>query len=203
MNGRRHALTGVVAGVATAPFAALVGLPHAAWIAAAIAGSIGPDVDHPDATIAHMWGPITRVPAGLVSRMLGGHRGVTHGWTGVVFAVLVVVSAAADPYTAAVAWAWLTGVFLAAAARVLRRRNRPVLNLTVSASVGWLAWSGGWPLLLLAAPVAVGVATHILGDLIPDSSPVARVVEAASYVALAAWASWPLWLPYITERITA
>ena len=47
MNGRRHALTGVVAGVATAPFAALVGLPHAAWAAAAIAGSIVPDVDHP------------------------------------------------------------------------------------------------------------------------------------------------------------
>ena len=38
---------------------------------------------------------------------------------------------------------------------------------------------------------------------IPDSSRTARVVEAASYVALAAWASWPLWLPLITERITA
>ena len=203
MNGRRHALTGAVAGVATAPFAALVGLPHAAWVAAAIAGSIVPDVDHPDATIAHMWGPITRVPAGLVSRMLGGHRGVTHGRTGVLFAVLVVALAAANPYTSALAWAWLTGVFIAAAARVSGCRNRPVLNLALSAAVGWWAWTGGWPLLLLAAPVAVGVATHILGDLIPDSSPAARVVEAASYVALAAWASWPLWLPYITERITA
>ena len=203
MNGRRHALTGAVAGVATAPFAALVGLPHAAWVAAAVAGSIVPDVDHPDATIAHMWGPITHVPAGFVSRMLGGHRGVTHGWTGVVFAAVVVALASANPYTSALAWAWLTGVFLAAVARITERPNQPLLNLAVSAAVGWLAWSGGWSLLLLAAPVAVGVATHILGDLIPDSSPAARVVEAASYVALAAWASWPLWLPYITERITA
>ena len=203
MNGRRHAVTGVVAGVVTAPLAAYAGVPTAAWVAAVTAASIGPDVDHPDATIAHMWGPITRTPAGLVSRMLGGHRGVTHGRTGVLFAVLVVALAAANQYTSALAWAWLTGVFLAAAARVTRRRNLPLLNLALSALMGWLAWTGGWSLLLLAAPVAVGVATHILGDLIPDSSPVARVVEAASYVALAAWASWPLWLPYITERITA
>lgn len=203
MNGRRHALTGVVAGIVTAPIAPHVGVPAAVWLAAAVAGSIAPDVDHPDATIAHMWGPITHVPAGLVSRMLGGHRGVTHGRTGVLFAVLVVALAAANPYTAAVAWAWLTGVFIAAAARVSGRRNRPVLNLALSAAVGWWAWTGGWSLLLLAAPVAVGVAIHILGDRIPDSSRTAWVVEVASYLALGAWASWPLWFPLITERITA
>lgn len=188
--GHAHATTGAAVGVITSAAAPLVGAPPPVWAAAVVAASILPDVDHPGATLARAWGPLSQAAAGLVSPLLGGHRGATHhvlAWIG--FAVLV-AAASTHPVASAAVFAVLTGAALAAFGAVVQRVPWPV-NAAVSATAGWAAWSGGWPLLPLAAPVAVGVFVHLLGDRIPVRSARERLAVAVSYVAAAAWACWP------------
>lgn len=189
--GHAHATTGAAVGVLTSAAAPLVGAPAPVWAAAIVAASILPDVDHPGATLARAWGPVSQVPARVLSPLLGGHRGVTHhglAWIG--FAV-VVAAASTHPVASAVVFAALTGAALAAAGAVVARVPWPV-NLVSSAAAGWAAWTGGWPLLPLAAPVALGVLVHLLGDTIPVRSARERSAVAGSYVAAAAWACWPI-----------
>lgn len=188
--GRSHAITGAAVGVVTSAAASLVGAPAPVWVAAVVGASILPDVDHPGATLARMWGPFTRVPARVVSPLLGGHRGATHHGLAWLAAAVLVAAASTHPVASALTFAFLTGAALAAGGAVVRRVPWPV-NLAVSALVGYGAWVGGWPLLPLAAPVALGVAVHLAGDHVPVKSTRERLVVALSYMAVAAWAIWP------------
>ncbi|WP_285775555.1 metal-dependent hydrolase [Microtetraspora sp. NBRC 13810] len=108
--GHTHALTGAVAWLALAP--ALASLPYlsestrliemgvmadALTPAELIAGALIcagaamlPDLDHPSATIAQTFGPLTWALSKVVAWITGGHRGATHS---LVFAVAVGIGA--------------------------------------------------------------------------------------------------------------
>lgn len=189
--GRSHALTGAAVGVVTSPAAGLVGAPVAAWVAAVVAASILPDVDHPGASIARMWGPLSRVPSRFLSPLLGGHRGVTHAWFAPVLFAAVVALGSLHPVVSVAVWVFGAGV-AGAAVGAVRAEPSPVLNVGVSGLVGWLAWRGSWPVLPLALPVALGVVVHLLGDRVPVGSVRERVVVVCSYVAVAAWVAAPV-----------
>lgn len=188
--GRAHATSGAAVGVVTSAAAPLVGAPAPVWAAAVVAASILPDVDHPGATLPRMWGAFSQVPTRLVSPLLGGHRGATHHWLAWLGAAVLVAAASTHPVASAVVFAFLTGAAIAAAGTITVRVVWPV-NLAASTAVGYLAWAGGWPLMPLAAPVALGVAVHLAGDRIPVKSTRERLAVAGSYLAVTAWVFWP------------
>ncbi|MFG1699206.1 metal-dependent hydrolase [Nonomuraea sp. NPDC049309] len=98
MMGHTHAMTGAIAWLGLAPPLAALPLLNEStrWVetgimataltpAELIAGAIIcagaamlPDLDHPSATIAQTFGPITWALSKLVNWISGGHRGATH-----------------------------------------------------------------------------------------------------------------------------
>jgi hypothetical protein len=116
-----------------------------------------------------MWGPVTDVPSGAVGRLAGGHRWGTHDalLAPVVFGALA-LAAANTFWSSLLVMALAIGLALRALHFVIpgRAENTVVGNLVLS-------WGGAW-LLLANTPqptwlpwaVALGVLTHIAGDLI-------------------------------------
>jgi membrane-bound metal-dependent hydrolase YbcI (DUF457 family) len=166
MLGRTHALSGALAWAAVCTAAPLAGV-RPGW-AAALLGVVStagaallPDLDHPDATIAHTFGPLSRALAVFVHRISGGHRHATHS---LAFAALVPLAL----WPAVLAWGtWvaipLLAVLSAFALRALHldRALIPVAVLSVCAA----AWFGlrqdvGW----LPLSVAAGILAHLIGD---------------------------------------
>ena len=202
MNADEHATTGAAVGIVTVPVAALAGATPAVWVGSVLAGSIWPDVDHPGASIARMWGPVSGVVCGAVSPVLGGHRGVTHHpLFGVLGAALVIAAASVHPVSSAVAWAVLVGVMLAALARALHWPLWWPFNLAVSTVAGILAYTGGWAVLPAVPGLAVGVVVHLIGDRWRTRSWQARTAVAVSYLAVTAVLAWRIY-PHI-EGITS
>lgn len=98
--GKTHARQGVPAGITLAAFGApLVGAPLPLSLGTAVAGlvvgaSLLPDIDHPDATVAHSFGAVSGIVSDSVHGVSGvlysltrtrwdrdrdgGHRGITH-----------------------------------------------------------------------------------------------------------------------------
>ena len=190
--GRSHAVSGVAVGVWSSLAAGALGVPVPVWVGSVVAGSIGPDVDHPRATVAGMWGPVSRGPARLIGWLAGGHRGGTHT---VLAALAVTVGLSVlDPsgWVSAVAWGVLAGVFLAAVAAILRGKLHPAVNLTPSALVVYVAHMDAWPVAVAGFPLAVGWLIHLAGDHIPCGTRRERATVLLSYAAIALWAALPL-----------
>lgn len=190
MMGRDHALSGALVGSAVATVVTAtsypVTLPMALMVIAVTAGyALWPDIDHPSATAARAFGPVSMVlAAGL--NLLGealfsltasrydkprsdGHRTITHT---LAFAVVSGVGASA----LATLWPrWGTfGVLFVGLSLALRglvgtwarRSGWLVLSATAAALsfVAMVAEPGGIPPVLLGAAVALGSFTHCLGD---------------------------------------
>jgi len=168
--GHSHALSGLAAGAATLPWAPVEGtVAQVAWVAAAGGFAMLPDLDHSGSTVSDMWGPVTDVPSGAVGRLAGGHRWGTHDalLAPVVFGALA-LAAANTFWSSLLVMALAIGLALRALHFVIpgRAENTVVGNLVLS-------WGGAW-LLLANTPqptwlpwaVALGVLTHIAGDLI-------------------------------------
>ena len=170
MLGHSHALSGLAAGAATLPWAPVEGtVAQVAWVAAAGGFAMLPDLDHSGSTVSDMWGPVTDVPSGAVGRLAGGHRWGTHDalLAPVAFGALA-LAAASTFWSSLLVMALAIGLALRALHFVIpgRAENTVVGNLVLS-------WGGAW-LLLANTPqptwlpwaVALGVLTHIAGDLI-------------------------------------
>lgn len=190
MMGRDHALSGALVGATVATFASVAGydvsVPIAAMLIAMTAGyALWPDIDHPSATAARAFGPLSMGLAHLLDalgeavftatasrydkRRKDGHRTITHT---VAFALLSGVGAAA----LAMAWSYwgtfavlFVGLSLALRGLVgkwARRSGWLVLSATAAAlSFGaMLAEPAGIAPALLGATVALGSFTHCLGD---------------------------------------
>jgi membrane-bound metal-dependent hydrolase YbcI (DUF457 family) len=168
--GHSHALSGLAAGAATLPWAPVEGtVAQVAWVAAAGGFAMLPDLDHSGSTVSDMWGPVTDVPSGAVGRLAGGHRWGTHDalLAPVAFGALA-LAAANTFWSSLLVMALAIGLALRALHFVIpgRAENTVVGNLVLS-------WGGAW-LLLANTPqptwlpwaVALGVLTHIAGDLI-------------------------------------
>jgi membrane-bound metal-dependent hydrolase YbcI (DUF457 family) len=94
MMGRTHELVGSAAWLGA--MAAIPALGHLGWTAAiggaglAYTAGLGPDIDHPRATITRMLGPVTKGINKLLLAMGVKHRGFTHSFfaTGLVALVM-------------------------------------------------------------------------------------------------------------------
>jgi membrane-bound metal-dependent hydrolase YbcI (DUF457 family) len=90
MLGYSHAMSGGVAWLALAPLLQdLVGREFTTYelVAGTIAtagAALIPDLDHPQATIAHTFGPISKFASKITALLSGGHRQGTHS---ILFAV--------------------------------------------------------------------------------------------------------------------
>ncbi len=170
MLGHSHALSGLAAGAATLPWAPVDGVvAQVAWVAAAGGFAMLPDLDHSGSTVSDMWGPVTDVPSGAVGRLAGGHRWGTHDALLAPVAFGAVALAAANLYwSSLVVMALAIGLALRALHFVIpgRAENTVVGNLALSFGGAWLLLSNTAQPTWLPWAVALGVLTHIAGDLI-------------------------------------
>lgn len=174
MMGHTHALSGCAAWLAAQPILASSGHPlETTEIAAGTlicAGSaLLPDIDHPSATIAHTYGPVTHVLSKAVHAIAGGHRHATHSLLFVVLAggitegIGLLSAAAVQVFVFLLIGLGLRGLGFG----VPRKRlSSAVLNaMTTGAIIGGLAvlhvrfdWLG--------LAVAIGCIAHLVGDCI-------------------------------------
>lgn len=166
MLGRTHAFSGALAWAAVCTAAPLTGV-RPGWPAALLGlvstagAALLPDLDHPSATIAHSFGPLSRALAEAVHRLSGGHRHATHS---LVFAAGVPLAL----WPAVLVWGVLVALPLLAVLAVFAARalhvNRGLIPVLAVAFTG-AAWFGlgrdvGW----LPFSVGVGILAHLAGD---------------------------------------
>lgn len=177
VNGRNHALTGLLAWLAVAPPAAEamgepLGLPGMAAGALLAAGAaVLPDIDLPGSSVSRTFGPASRLTALGVAALAGGHRQRTHSLAFVAVAgVAATVAGALGPWGAGAT----VGLGAALAVRLVGPRAwRPALGpLVVGALVAWSVATaipaGSW----LAGAVVIGCLAHLLGDAVtPEGVP--------------------------------
>jgi membrane-bound metal-dependent hydrolase YbcI (DUF457 family) len=158
--GRSHALTGAAAFLAFGPKGGLVATAVGASVAAGAA--LLPDLDHPQATAAHLLGPVSKVVARGVAAVSGGHRGGTHSAIG--------VAAAWGGAYALATWApWQCQAIAVAllVALAVRALEVPVVGghvgaLAVGVGVGIFAPT------LSPTVVVIGYLAHLAGDVLTD-----------------------------------
>jgi membrane-bound metal-dependent hydrolase YbcI (DUF457 family) len=171
VNGRNHALSGLLAWLAVAPPAAeAMGHPLALPVVAAGAlvtagAAVLPDIDHPGSSASRTLGPVSQLTALGVAAVAGGHRQRTHSLAFVALAGgAAALAAAAGPGGAGV----IAGLGAALAVRLIGPRPwRSGLGpLGVAVAVGWSVATavpvGSW----LPAAVVLGSLVHLLGDVV-------------------------------------
>lgn len=174
--GKTHTLMSATLGLAfAAPIAAAMhhSMPVASMFAfAGVTGGYGvlPDLDHPQATLARVLGPITRAIAGVIHTLSGGHRKGTHT---VWFAALMVVAStalvAAFGKDAALPIAfigfYLTAMILRLAPRTGSQTAELVYLIEAGAATAacYFVLGDMW---WLPYAVGGGVVGHILGDIL-------------------------------------
>lgn len=166
MMGRTHAASGTLAWAAVCAAAPLFGIrPGWPAVLAGLVSTAGaallPDLDHPEATIAHTFGPLTRALAQFVHRVSGGHRHATHSLAFVALSAALVWPAV----LLGRGWfAWPALFVLASfAGRALHLKLSMVPAaavaftgvcwFTLRTDVSWLPWS-----------VLAGILAHLAGD---------------------------------------
>ncbi|BFV60139.1 metal-dependent hydrolase [Kitasatospora sp. CMC57] len=176
MLGQSHAVSGALMYAATAPFLpqALLGReprPSEILVGTLLCAGAAllPDLDHHDATPAHLLGPLSRGLCRLVGKLSGGHRHATHS---LLFVALVTggtwlgVTRLGERFAVG-----LTFVLLALAARALHLHPPGHGPTAWTTSVGlagvgtatvaaWFDGIAGW----LPYAVGLGALTHLLGD---------------------------------------
>lgn len=177
MMGKVHALSGTAAYLGVLPF--LPGQHPAPAIAlGAIAGAgaaMLPDLDHHSATIAHCYGPPTRLLAKMVEKVSGGHRNGTHSWAGVAaFTGVAIAAQHAGGWPLLVWLALLLGVGITALG-LAPTRNPIAYAAVVGAGLLALTGSTVWrdiPTDTIPWAVAIGAVAHIAGDMLtPEGCP--------------------------------
>lgn len=192
--GKTHARQGVPAGITLAAFGApLVGAPLPLSLGTAVAGlvigaAVFPDIDHPKATVAHTFGPVSRGISRAVHSVSGvlysftrtrrdhdrdgGHRGITHT------ALFATGTGVLTWWLVHLFWLWAVSVTLFVfgnyAVRALAgswAHRHPWLTV---ATAGWCAgvntlflWVGASPDLTarwFGIAVATGCLVHLFGD---------------------------------------
>lgn len=184
MMGHSHAVSGALAFAGLGPVVAQVSgqsLSPAQFVAGTLAcagAAILPDIDHPQATIAHTLGPVTHGIAKLVQLLAGGHRQGTHT---LLFALgmagfMGVLTLGGDSG----AWAalWVLCAFAFKALGLAPKRIGILgggLSIVVSTTATlWLLGqhlgSGDWWWLVFAA--GFGTFMHMVGDMLtPEGVP--------------------------------
>jgi membrane-bound metal-dependent hydrolase YbcI (DUF457 family) len=167
--GHTHALSGLVAGTAVGLYVTHLPGPQLMLFAGLTAGAaVLPDIDHPDSTMAHAFGFLTRAVAWLVGTISGGHRHLTHavlGWAGLTVAAELAVEHRHRPL-GAVALGLFLALIIAGALYALTVRGHGADVLAIAGTVAMMVTGTG--LALVATAVGVGCATHVAGDLLTE-----------------------------------
>jgi membrane-bound metal-dependent hydrolase YbcI (DUF457 family) len=195
MMSHTHALSGSVAFLVAAPFLHL-GSPASVAVGAVCAAGAAllPDLDHPKATPAHAFGPVSWALSKVVCAVSGGHRHATHSLIGLA------------AFTSAAWWATRTGGWpliatltllagFAVRALLPKPRDRKwkldyadVASIVNAAFAAWTAHglvAASMDLAVVPWAVGIGVAAHIAGDMLtkkgcPLAWPAPRRFRVAS-----------------------
>jgi membrane-bound metal-dependent hydrolase YbcI (DUF457 family) len=187
MMGHTHALTGAIAWLGLAP--PLAALPllnessrfiETGIMATAlgptelIAGTIIcagaamlPDLDHPSATIAQTFGPVTWMLSKAVSWASGGHRGATHS---LAFAVAIGFGAHFLANTYPIGRDIMVVLLIGLALRALgigipgKKLGSALVNIGITAGLYAVFLSQGVGYAWLGLAVGIGSFTHVVGD---------------------------------------
>lgn len=176
--GRTHALSGAVAYLALAPMLNATAMQAGVGAVCTAGAALLPDLDHPQATATHTFGPVTQVLCWVTRRLAGGHRRGTHSLLGImVFAGLAALAARANLAAATTLW-----LLVALAVRVVRQRAPAIERLAVAVGTAsgawWLVTRYGLDPWFLPVAVALGTAVHVVGDLMTKQG--ARVLWPAT-----------------------
>lgn len=174
MMGYSHALSGAVA--ASAIYAFAPDTLGSTWQAAAISsalivgGSLLPDADHPNASAARSFPPLSNVMVAGISKISGGHRGYTHTFLGIgIFAVLTYLACLwrADVYGREVLpLAILIVAFCVSLGLSTLRIVPKGTGYLLGVAAGYLTYGSGIPPLTIASFLALGALIHLPGDMI-------------------------------------
>lgn len=178
MMGRSHAISGAMAWLATVPLLAPATEPAslAAGAVVCAGAALLPDLDHPNSTIAHSFGPLTQVVAGTTEVLSGGHRHATHS---IAFAAL----SAASVWAALGTWHENAGLVVVAFFSGLAYRALDIvpsagklsgwlacLALSVATAAAFAHWMPSqWGVLPIA--VLAGCLIHLVGDTLTGPIP--------------------------------
>lgn len=168
--GRTHAISGAVSGSAVATYVMHLPLPQAAILTGLTAGAaVLPDLDHPDASLAHCFGFLTKCFAWLVGKVSGGHRHGTHSLLGIgVFTGLAWLAVHfRHDLAGRIGLCVLLSLVLAGGMYALKIGGHFADLLAIGGAVVMAVTGTG--LSLVAIAVALGCASHIAGDMSTDS----------------------------------
>lgn len=167
--GHTHALSGLLTGTAVGLYVTHLPPVQLALFAGLTAGAaVLPDVDHPDSTLAHSFGFLTRAFAWVVGKISGGHRHLTHAVLGVAgFTELARVAVAYRRDTAGtIGLAVLLALVIASGLYAMRVNGHGADVLAIAGAVAMTVTGTG--LALVTTAVGVGCATHVVGDMLTD-----------------------------------
>lgn len=167
--GRTHALAGAVTGAAAGLYVLHLPLMGTVALAGLTAGAaVLSDIDHPDATLAHCFGFLTKAFAWLVGKISGGHRKGTHSLAGIaIFTGLawLAVHYRASPGGSA-GLLVLLSLIIAGGLYALHIGGHWADLLAVAGAIAMTVTGTG--LSLVAVATGLGCATHVLGDGLTD-----------------------------------
>ena len=182
MLGQTHALSGAAVFLAAAfptshyvhhltPLAAAVGT-----ITAAGAGLL-PDLDHPQASPARAFGPISQAAANFIHDVSGGHRKATHSRWGLLTCGVL----AAGAYLSSWTLAFVIWVCMGLGVRALWKqpKNRPngrldygdfagLIHAGIAAYIAYRLTHSGLDLSVIPFAVTLGYGVHLFGDLLTE-----------------------------------
>ena len=136
------------------------------WLTAGAA--VLPDIDHPNSTLAHCFGFLTRSVAWLIGKISGGHRHLTHAILGVAgFEFLAWLAAKFRHEIGGKAGlVILLSLIMAGGLYAFGIRGHVADLLAIAGATGLVVTGTGLP--HLATAVGLGCATHVVGDMLTD-----------------------------------
>jgi membrane-bound metal-dependent hydrolase YbcI (DUF457 family) len=167
--GHTHALSGAVAGTAVGLFVTHLPLPHLALFAGLTAGAaVLPDVDHPNSSLAHCFGFLTKSFAWLVGKISGGHRHLTHAILGVAgfYGLAWLAVKYRHDVGGQIGLAIFLALIIASGLYALAVTGHGADVLAIAAAIALVVTGTG--LALVALATALGCATHVAGYMLTD-----------------------------------
>jgi membrane-bound metal-dependent hydrolase YbcI (DUF457 family) len=181
--GQTHALSSAAAFLAASfPVSHYVHhlTPLTAAIGTIVAAGAGllPDLDHPQASPARAFGPISQAASHVVNKLSGGHRHATHSLLGLTICGALAAAAYLNVWTLA-ATIWLC-MGLGVRALWHRPKNRPngrldyrdvagLVHAAVAAYIAYRLTHAGLDLSVVPFAVVLGYAVHLIGDSATES----------------------------------
>ncbi|HEX9032533.1 MAG TPA: metal-dependent hydrolase [Streptosporangiaceae bacterium] len=167
--GHTHALSGLVAGGAVGLYVTHLPPPQLGIFVGLTAGAaVLPDIDHPNSSLAHSFGFLTKAFAWLIGTISGGHRHLTHAILGVAGFTALAWLGVRHRYQIGgkIGLAVFLALIIASGLYALSVTGHGADVLAIAGAIAMVATGTG--LALIATAVGLGCATHVAGDMLTD-----------------------------------